>query len=160
VELLCPCPCCGPGAGGGFEGDGVEDEPVVTPGAVLEAVGPVSRLDMNIPPISSRAIANATAITPTMLPRSRSVGIGRLMLSRVSMSLRTGPPGLNSVAIAIPCFGFEWSTRPDSMKFHNEKAPAFARASNYSAATTYLLSNISRALSFMPPTVLCALPSA
>jgi hypothetical protein len=125
VELLSPCPF-GPGAAGGFDGDG-GDEPVVTPGAVLlDAVVFVSRIENNIPNPTKAAIA---APTPTVPQRRRSEAriVGGFIDPRVASSFWIEPPGLNSVAMVLLSLVLEGQRKPDLDVPQKEKSPRFRK---------------------------------
>jgi hypothetical protein len=92
-----------------LDGDGVDDEPVVALG-VLVAVVPGSLIEKSIPATTNMAIAAAAAIMPQLL-RSRVAGIGGFIDLRAASSLRIGPPGLNSVAMAFLALVADWPTR-------------------------------------------------
>jgi hypothetical protein len=97
VELLSPCPR-GPGAGGGFDGDGVADEPVVVPGLLFDAVVSVPLIEKSIPTTTNMAIAAIAPIMPQLL-RWGALVVRGFIDPRAVLSLLTGPPGLNSVAM-------------------------------------------------------------
>jgi hypothetical protein len=82
------------------------------------AVVPDSLKEKSIPATTNMAIAAATAIMPQLL-RSRATGIGGFMASHVAPSLRIGPPGLNSVAIAFLAFVADRPTRGEIASFLN-----------------------------------------
>lgn len=115
VELLSPCPA-GPGAAGGFEGDGVADEPVVTAGEVLETV--VSSASIILQKISPMPSASAiAAMMLHLLCRLASVIESLRSLASEFLPLS----GSDSVAIAVLVVG------PG-----NQRLPAGERSKNNS----------------------------
>lgn len=99
VELLSPCPA-GPGAAGGFEGDGVADEPVVTAGGVLETV--VLSASIILQKISPMPSASAiAAMMLHLLCRLASVIESLRSLASEFLPLS----GLNSLAIPFLVVG-------------------------------------------------------
>ena len=114
------CPC-GPGAAGEFEGERV-DLPVVSPGAVLDAVVFVSRIESTSPATTTMAsIASMTIVLQWRASPTREVG--GLIDPRVVSSLRTGPSVLNSVVMCSSLWFPKRPTRSQNQIVPQKKKP-------------------------------------